>query len=67
MKLGQWHHRRGGKWKVRAIINPHMLDGYEWFVEFNNRTLSGYEPVAWLARRRAIAALKRLAAGNSPQ
>jgi len=61
MILGEWHHRPGGKWRVDEVVKTGDWY-YEWRAEAPNGTDVGYAPFAFLARHRAIAALRRMAA-----
>ena len=58
MKLGTWHHRPGGKWRVE--VWGVWLCAYAWAAQVGDCYDDGYAPWAWLARRRAIAALRRM-------
>lgn len=82
MKLGTWHHRPGGKWRVWRSdfvlwkIGPLLIRGYQWTADSDatveimrgkwfggleiNPCDDGHVACYWLARRRAIAALRRM-------
>jgi len=84
MKLGIWHHRRGGQWMVTEQILSQtgpceVAVGYKWTAieNFDGEQIvsspfqygkidrdGGTCRWAWLARRRAIAALKRIGGGK---
>lgn len=66
MTLGTWHSRPGGKWVVVRLRHCGWWRRYTWVARGVNGGNEGNDaPFAWLARRRAIAALDRMRAGNT--
>ena len=68
MKMGEWHHRRGAKWMVSELsiwsdTAKAWVRWYEWKANTARGGAVGYAPYAFLARRRAIAALAKMAGG----
>lgn len=67
MTLNKWHNRPGGKWRIGRKWSPSGLARWYWDVRFpGNIYRCGYAPFAWLARARAIAALRRMRAPQLP-
>lgn len=63
MTLNEWHHRPGGKWRV-DWLGTSWRYRYAWIARAGEGHELGEAPFAWLARRRAIAAMDRMRAGN---